>query len=78
MTRPNVLIRNVQQLENAILLVTEIAQYKKILHRSLLLFALRVSLGFLRIEVGIILTSTSVFIVVILIILVLVVVALVI
>ena len=78
MTRPNVLIRNVQQLENAILLVTEIAQYKKILHRSLLLFALRVSLGFLRIEVGIILTSTSVFIVVVLIILVLVVVALVI
>ena len=68
---------NVQQLKNAIKLVTEISQYKKILHPSLLLFALWISLGFLGIEIGVILTSTSVLIIVLIIVLVLVVVTLV-
>ena len=51
---------------------------KKYYIKSLLLFALWISLGFLGVEVGVILTSTSVLVIIVVIILVLVVVTLVI
>ena len=77
MTSPNVLVKCATAEKCYIAGHTEIAQYKKILHRSLLLFALWISLGFLGIEVGIILTTASVVIVIVLIILIFVVVTLV-
>ena len=78
MTSPNVLVKCATAEKCYIAGHTEIAQYKKILHRFLLLFALWISLGFLGIEVGVVLTSTSILVILVVIILVLVVVTLVI
>ena len=78
MTSPNVLVKCATAEKCYIAGHTEIAQYKKLLHRSLLLFALWISLGFLGIEVGVVLASVFVVLVIIFIILVLVVVTLVI